>query len=193
MHFGVHRLIELACFASDRSPHAEPWVIGVDAAEGTDLLHVITASADDFINRCFTSWPEARGWDARRQSLRLSPVFNGREHFVIAADRRDRAICIHGDSLGDTKICIDGDDLAMMQNQCGSGDGTAADEKRVEDTVWWDTNEHRAKTFQVLSFPTHAMKDMLSGHHADRPTEILFESRTRHSGMSTGTDIQPTA
>ena len=45
--FDVHRLIKLAGFAGDGGPHSKPGVVGIDAAEGTDLLHVVTATADD--------------------------------------------------------------------------------------------------------------------------------------------------
>lgn len=39
--------VELAGFAGDGGPHAEPGVVGIDAAEGADFLHVIAAAADD--------------------------------------------------------------------------------------------------------------------------------------------------
>lgn len=45
--FDVDRFVEFACFAGDGGPHAEPGVVGIDAAEGADLLHVVAATTDD--------------------------------------------------------------------------------------------------------------------------------------------------
>lgn len=59
--FDVHRLVEFAGFAGDGGPHAEPWVVGIDAAEGADLLHVIAATTDnDFLIKAGAQGLEAR-------------------------------------------------------------------------------------------------------------------------------------